>query len=114
MHNIFDDENSTAGTVPIIVVSQTSSIVNTLVDSGSLKSNHIDIHLFDRLKARGVKTVPLSKKRRVCSGLAGVECQEMNECIELLLIIINQSTNKEENIVVNFTPSTCVDLSLKY
>ena len=90
MHNIFDDENSTTGTVPIIVVSQTPSIVNTLVDSGSLKSNYIDIHLFDRLKARGVKTVPLSKKRRVCSGLAGVECQEINECIELLLIYYYQ------------------------
>ena len=60
LYNIFDDENSTTGTVSIIVVSQIPSIVNTLVDSGSLKSNYIDIHLFDRLKAQRVKTVPLS------------------------------------------------------
>ncbi len=104
LHNIFDDENNTTGTVPIIVVSQIPSIINTLVDSGSLKSNYIDITLFDRLKAQGVKTVPLSKKRRVCSGLAGVECQEINEYIELFLIFINQSNNKEESIVVQFHP----------
>ena len=36
LHNIFDDEKSTTGTVPFIVVSQTPSIINTLVDSGSL------------------------------------------------------------------------------
>ena len=36
LYNIFDGENSTTGTVPIIVVSQIPSIINTLVDSGSL------------------------------------------------------------------------------
>jgi hypothetical protein len=33
-----------------------------------------------------------------------VECQEINEYIELLLIFINQSNNKEESIVVQFHP----------
>ena len=105
LNNIFDNENSTsAGTVPVIAVSQKPSIVNTLVDSGSLKSNYIDVTLFDRLKAQGVKTVPLPKKRRVCSGLAGVECQEINEYIELLIVFINQSNNKEENIIIQCHP----------
>jgi len=105
LHNIFDDtEKSTPGTVPVIVVSQTPSIVNTLIDSGSLKSNYVDISLFDRLKSQGVKTIPLPKRRRVCSGLAGVECQEINEYMELLIVFINECNNKEESIIIQVHP----------
>ena len=105
LHNIFDDtEKSTPGTVPIIVVSQNPSIVNTLIDSGSLKSNYVDITLFDRLKAQGVKTIPLPKRRRVCSGLAGVQCQDISEYMELLVVFINECNNKEESIIIQVHP----------
>ena len=95
---------SPATTVPMVLVSKYPSIENILIDSGSLKSNYIDYKLFDRLKAQGMPTRPLSNKRRVCSGLAGVEGQTINECIELLLVYINEVTNKEQSFIITLLP----------
>jgi len=102
---------SPSTTVPMVLVSKFPSIENILIDSGSLKSNYIDYKLFDRLKAQGMPTRPLSNKRRVCSGLAGVEGQTINECIELLLVYIDEVNNKEKSLIITLLPVQLRDQS---
>jgi hypothetical protein len=103
LNNIINNTSPTV-TVPMVIVSKYPSIENILIDSGSLKSNYIDYKLFDRLKAQGTPTRPLSNKRRVCSGLAGVEGQTINECIDILLVYINELNNKEQSIIITLLP----------
>ena len=104
INNIIQFNPSPASTVPMVIVSKYPSIESVLIDSGSLKSNYIDINLFDRLKAQGHPTKPLSTKRRVCSGLAGVEGQEIKESMDILVVFIDETLNKEKSIILTLHP----------
>ena len=110
LHNILEQKQLNT-TIPMIVVSPNPSIENILIDSGSLKSNYIDISLFDRLKTQGMPTKPLPKRRRVCSGLAGGEGQIINEYMELLLVFIDELTHKEKSIIIQMHPVQLRDSS---
>jgi hypothetical protein len=109
--NNITDHDLSSSTVPMVLVNQYPTLEHILIDSGSIKSNYIDVKIFDRLKSQGVPTIPLKKKRRVCSGLAGVEGQSINEYMEVLLVYIDELTNKEKSIVVQVHPVAFHDSS---
>jgi len=103
INNIIE-QNTPPASVPMVLVNKDPSIEYILIDSGSIKSNYIDITLFNRLKMQGIPTIPLPKRRRVCSGLAGIEEQMIHECMEIMLVFINELTNKEQSIVLQVHP----------
>ena len=103
INNIIE-HNTPPASVPMVLVNKDPSIEHILIDSGSIKSNYIDITLFNRLKVQGIPTIPLPKRRRVCSGLAGIEEQMIHECMEIMLVFINELTNKEQSIVIQVHP----------
>jgi len=105
------EQKQTNTTIPMVVVAKQPTIENILIDSGSLKSNYIDISLFDRLKAQGMPTKRLPKRKRVCSGLAGGEGQEIDEYMDVLLVFIDELTNKEKSILIQVHPVQLRDSS---
>jgi len=103
INNIIE-QKTPPSSVPMVLINKDPSIEYILIDSGSIKSNYIDITLFNRLKVQGIPTIPLPKRRRVCSGLAGIEEQMIHECMEIMLVFINELTNKEQSIVLQVHP----------
>ena len=103
INNIIE-QKTPPSSVPMVLINKDPSIEYVLIDSGSIKSNYIDITLFNRLKAQGIPIIPLPKRRRVCSGLAGIEEQMIHECMEIMLVFINELTNKEQSIVIQVHP----------
>jgi hypothetical protein len=85
-------------------VSRNPTIVTTLVDSGAIKANYIDVMLFNRLKAEGSRVITLAKRKRVSSALAGEDTQEIKEAIEVLIVMMNEITSKEESLILTFNP----------
>lgn len=104
INNIIQTNPPHTATVPMVIVSKYPSLESVLIDSGSLKSNYIDIKLFDRLKAQGHLTKPLSSRRKVCSGLAGIEGQEIKESMDILIVFIDETLNKEKSIIITLHP----------
>ena len=104
MINGLGEGGTVHSTIPTIIVSRNPTIVTTLVDSGAIKANYIDVMLFNRLKAEGSRVITLTKRKRVSSALAGEEAQEIKEAIEVLIVMMNEITSKEESLILTFNP----------